>query len=451
MGSPPSVPRLGPINLLQNLKDYTVDPIGFLTRVARESDEATRIIAGPMNVFFISKPEHVEDVLVTRAFNFTPVSVPALRQAGPESLVNSRGELSLRMRDVLHTAYGHDHLVTHADMMTDSADELRQRWADGATLEIEREMLSLTVRMTNRMLFGSVDPLTPREVDAAVSAADFLSSQTTHPVISVIAALPVRPPTRQYQRDLSVLSDAVSARIQARRSVNWTSSDMATAMLRPNGGDASQSLTDRELRDEIVSLLTAGNINVPAALTWTWYLLSQHPDIDAAFHAEIDSVLGDRPATMDDVIRLPLTRAIVSEALRLFPPAWVIGRNVLHDFALDNVLLRAGSMIAISPYVMHRNPRYFQDPDQFDPSRWDPERAHELRPFTYMPFSGGPRGCMGAGFADIALMLLLPTLARGWTMRLDPGYSVALLPGITLRPRNGMPMSLHRRESPSAG
>jgi cytochrome P450 len=210
-----------------------------------------------------------------------------------------------------------------------------------------------------------------------------------------------------------------------------------------NGG----GMSDRQVRDEAMTLFLAGHETTANALTWTWYLVSQHPEVEEKLHAEIDAVLADRLPTADDVAQLRYTRMVLSEAIRLYPPAWAMGRRVLGDYEVPPYRIPANSLIFLSPYVMHHDPRYFPNPDAFDPQRWTAEAQVERPKFSYFPFGGGPRQCIGEGFAWMEGVLLIATLAQRWRLRLVPGHPVALQPLVTLRPKYGMRMVAERRSA----
>jgi cytochrome P450 len=206
------------------------------------------------------------------------------------------------------------------------------------------------------------------------------------------------------------------------------------------------SMTDLQLRDEAMTIFLAGHETTANALAWTWYLLSQNPEAEAALHREIDTLLEGRPPRAEDAARLRYTEMVFSEAMRLYPPAWTVGRRALNDYAIGEQVVPARSILLMSQYVMHHDPRYYPDPFKFDPERWTVERVAARPKFSYFPFGGGPRVCIGEGFAWMEGVLLLATLAQKWRMRLAPGQVVEPKPMITLRARNGIRMTLEKRD-----
>ena len=206
-------------------------------------------------------------------------------------------------------------------------------------------------------------------------------------------------------------------------------------------------MSDRQLRDEALTIFLAGHETTANALTWTWYLLSQHPQSEARLHAELDSALGGRRPAFEDLKNLPYTRMVLAESMRLYPPAWAVGRRALESFNIREYEISAGSVVLMSQYIMHRDERFFPDPERFDPERWTAEAQAQRPKFSYFPFGGGARVCIGEQFAWMEGILLLATIAQQWRMRLDPGQVVDIQPLITLRPKYGMRMALERRHA----
>jgi cytochrome P450 len=204
-------------------------------------------------------------------------------------------------------------------------------------------------------------------------------------------------------------------------------------------------MSDQQLRDEVMTMLLAGHETTATLLTWTWYLLSEHPPVEAHLHAELDTVLAGRLPTVADIPQLPYTRMVLAEALRLYPPAWIIGRRTTAPYAVGGYVLPPQTNVIMSPYVMQHDARFHPDPERFDPHRWTPEAAVARPPFTYFPFGAGARQCIGEGFAWMEGILALATLAQQWRCRLVPGHPVALRPLLTLRPKHGMRMTVARR------
>jgi cytochrome P450 len=266
------------------------------------------------------------------------------------------------------------------------------------------------------------------------------------PFSELLEKLPL-PQKRRFQRAKERLDTTIYRMIDERRRSGEDHGDLLSMLLlaQDEEGDGG-GMTDEQVRDEALTIFLAGHETTANALTWTWYLLSQHPLVEARLHEEIDSVLkGGRLPSFEDVPNLKYTEMVLSESMRLYPPAWAIGRLAIKDHAVGDYVVPPGTLVLLSQYVMHRDERFFPDPTRFDPDRWLPE-VKEARPaFSYFPFGGGPRRCIGEGFAWMEGILLIATLARTWSMRLVPGHNVAVNPVITLRPRHGMRMTVSKR------
>jgi cytochrome P450 len=220
---------------------------------------------------------------------------------------------------------------------------------------------------------------------------------------------------------------------------------LSMLLLAQDDEDKGRGMTDTQIRDEAMTIFLAGHETTANALTWTWYLLSQSPDIERRLHAELGSALGGRLPTVADVDRLPYATRIVTESMRLYPPAWLVGRRAVNDYTIKGYYVPARSIVVMSEWVVHRDARFFPDPERFDPDRWTREFKAALPRFAYFPFGGGPRQCIGEGFAWMELVLVLATLAQRWRLELVPGHPVVPQAAITLRPKHGMQMIARRR------
>jgi cytochrome P450 len=255
------------------------------------------------------------------------------------------------------------------------------------------------------------------------------------------------PQTRRFHRARERLDATVYRMIEERRRSSHDRGDLLSMLLlaQDEEGDTGR-MTDEQVRDEALTIFLAGHETTANALTWTWYLLSEHKDVETKLHQEIDAVLGLRLPTTDDVPRLRYTEMVLAESMRLYPPAWALGRLARADYEVGGYVVPAGALVLLSQYVAHRDPRYFPDPTRFDPERWTPE-ARESRPqYSYFPFGGGPRRCIGEGFAWMEGILLIATIAQRFSLRLVPNHPVELRPVITLRPKHGMRMTLSKRQ-----
>jgi cytochrome P450 len=321
----------------------------------------------------------------------------------------------------------------------------RERWHDGQTLDIAQEMMHLTLAIVGKTLFDTETEAEAEEVREALTATMESFTRFMLPFAELLDRLPL-PATRRFEQARARLDAIIYGIINERRKSGEDRGDLLSMLIMAQDEEEDGgSMSDEQLRDEAMTIFLAGHETTANALTWTWYLLSQHTEVEAKLHAEIDGLLGDRPPTAEDLPGLRYTEMVLAESMRLYPPAWILGRRALKDYEVGGFHIPAGSIVVLSPYVMHRDERYFPEPQRFDPERWTPE-AKEARPqFSYFPFGGGPRRCIGEGFAWMEGILVIATLARRWRMRLVPGHSVATQPMVTLRPKHGMQMKLEQR------
>src|SRR5581483_5627846 len=259
-----------------------------------------------------------------------------------------------------------------------------------------------------------------------------------------MAALPI-PSTLRFRKAKARLDATIYRMIEARRVGSKDEGDLLSMLLLAQDEEGSGSMTDQQLRDAAMTIFLAGHETTANALTWSWLLLSQHPDVEAKLHAEVDEVLGGKLPTVEDLPKLVYTEKVLAESMRLYPPAWMVGYRAINDYAVGDYFLPAGSVILMSQYLMHHDPRYFPDPFRFDPERWTPEAKAARPKFSYFPFGGGPRVCIGEPFAWMEGILLIATFAQRWRLTLAPGYPVVLQPLITLRPKYGIRMTPEKR------
>jgi cytochrome P450 len=329
--------------------------------------------------------------------------------------------------------------------MVERGARLRERWQDGQTLDIAEEMMRLTLSIVGKTLFNADVETETDEVGAALSEIRKLFETPNLPHSKLLEKWSFMPAARRFQKARERLDRIIYRIIEERRKSDDDQGDLISMLLLARDEDDDQQMTDEQVRDEAMTLFLAGHDTTSNALSWTWYLLSQHPQVEAKLHCELDAVLADRLPSTEDIAALKYTEMVFTEAMRLYPPAWRISRRVIEDYEVGDYRIPAGSLVLLSQWVTHRDPRYFPDPSQFDPERWTTE-ARDSRPqFSYFPFGAGARRCIGEGFARTAGVLLLATLAGRWRMRLVRNHKVETQPLLTLRPKHGMRMTLERR------
>lgn len=431
-----------------NLFVYRRNPLAFLEAVAHEYGDIAYFKFGPQDVFFLNHPDYIRDVLVTHHQNFVKgLALQRSKRLLGEGLLTSEGDFHRRQRRLAQPAFHRQRIAGYGAIMTEYAARTRERWRDGEALDVSQEMMRLTLGIVGKTLFDTDVESETQEVSEALTAIMEMFNSLVLPFFELLERLPL-PQNRRFKRARERLDTIIYRMIDERRRSGEDHGDLLSMLLSARDeevGDGADRMSNTEVRDEALTILLAGHETTANALTWTWYLLSQHPDIEAKLHAELDAVLGSRLPALADVGQLSYTEMVLAESMRLYPPAWALGRMAINDYEVGGYVAPAGSLVLVSQYVMHRDGRYFPEPQRFDPERWTPS-AREARPqFSYFPFGGGPRRCIGEAFAWMEGMLLIATLAQQWRLRLVPGYPVALHPVITLRPKHGMRMTVSKR------
>jgi len=446
--NPPSSPGKPCVG---HLLDFRRDPPRLLSQLAREHGDIVHFKLGPQDMYLLNHPDFIRDVLVTNNRNF--VKSRGLQMAKKflgEGLLTSEGEFHRRQRRLAQPAFHRQRINAYAEIMTGHATRTRERWRDGETLDIWHEMMRLALAIVGKTLFDADVESEAPEIGKALTDVMQLFERITNPLSGLLDKLPL-PGNIRWLKAKERLDSTIYRIINERRASGEDRGDLLSMLLlaQDEEGDGG-SMTDQQLRDEAMTLFVAGHETTANALTWTWYLLSQHPEVEAKLHEEIDTVLAGRLPTAADVAQLRYTEMVFAEAMRMYPPAWTMGRRVLADYQIGQYVVPAGSIVLMSPWVMHHDPRFFPDPFKFDPERWTAE-AREARPkFSYFPFGGGPRVCIGEQFAWMEGALLIATIGQRWKMRLAPGQRVEPKAMITLRPKYGMRMVLSRQHrSPS--
>jgi cytochrome P450 len=435
---------------LTNVVRARRDLAGFLLALHREQGDIARARIGNLRVHLIAHPDHVRDVLVThqRAFMKGHVLQRAKMLLG-EGLLTSEGDFHLRQRRLVQPAFHRQRIAVYAREMVDRAWITGDRWREGQTVHMDHEMMALTLAIVARTLFDAEVDREADEIGGALTDVLRLFQTVFIPGMQLLDRLPL-PHTRRFARARGRLDATIYRLIAERRRERARGEergDLLSMMLAAQDAEGDGgSMTDQQLRDEAMTLFLAGHETTSNALTWTWYLLSQNHAAQERLHDEIDRVLGQRRATADDLASLPYTRMVLSESMRLYPPAYAIGRMALEDYEVGGVVIPRGCLAVVSPLVTQRDARWFPEPERFDPERWTPQ-AQAARPkFSYFPFGGGTRMCIGDQFAWTEGMLLLATLAQRWRAELSAGQRVAMKPMITLRTRYGMRMVLRKRQ-----
>jgi cytochrome P450 len=411
-----------------------------LPRLASTYGDVVYYRVGGMRFVLLNHPDYIRDVLIVHPEKFIKErTVQRSRLLLGEGMITAEGATHRRQRQAAQPAFHRRQVPEYAATMVACAREMREQWRPGARVNVLHEMICLTLRVVARTLFSSEIKDEVHEIAAAINSIMGLYHWlVTLPAIERLITLPL-PGIGRFTKARARLDLLVHRMIEEHRRIAGSGEpqgDLLSAML----ASRSPATNDRILRDEVITILLAGYETTANALTWTWYLLSQNPEAERVLHNELDAVLGGRLPGMEDVPRLVYTRMVVAESMRLFPPAWAMGRKAAEPFRAGPYLLPAGTTAVMSQWVMHRDCRYFPDPLRFAPERFHPQTEARRPRFAYFPFGAGSRQCIGEEFAWTEMVLVLATLAQKWKLRLVPGSRVEPEALITLRPKYGMEM-----------
>jgi cytochrome P450 len=414
------------------------DPLGFMTRVAREYGDIVCLRFFHIRTFLILHPDLMEDVLVNNAKKFIKGRVlRANRHLFGNGLLTSEGDFWLRQRRMMQPAFHRSRIAHYAATMTACATQLLESWQPGEPIDLHDAMMHLTLQVVGKTLFNAD---VERDAPQVGQSLQVLLEYTAD--FRRLVMTPKWLPTRQNlraKRAVRQLTKIIDRVIRERRRSSKDGGDLLSMLIHAQDDDGSR-MTTQQLRDEALTLFLAGHETTASTLSWTWWLLAQNPSVEEKLHAELDSVLNGRTPSLDDLPRLTYTSHILSESMRLYPPAWAIARLAIEDHELAGYRVPKGTGIAAVPWVVHRDPRWYENPEQFLPERWEGDLLKKIPRFAYFPFSFGARQCIGNSFALMEANLVLATIAQRFRFRLVNGYGVVPLASITLRPRQGLPV-----------
>ncbi len=443
---PPELPIVG-----QTLR-YLRDPIGLMEEAAEYGDLVTMSVK-PWLVYLVNHPDLVREVLVT---NHQRVgrwrNVEAMKYLMGDGLLTCDGPAHRRQRRLMQPAFHQQQIESFSEIMTRYALQRADSWNNGGRVDVDWEMRDLTLNIVIKCLFNQdMSSNDVRRVGAAINFANWYMDNRFHQherMRDILHRLPL-PASRRFKREADFLDRVAYRMIEERRQADDAGNDLLSFLLnvREQEKDSEESgyMTDRQVQDEITTILAVGHETVTTALTWTWYLLAVHPEIQSRFHAELDAVLGGHPPTVADLPNLTYTEQIITESMRLYPPVWRMGRVALEQFEVAGYQIPTGALFCISPFITHHDSRWFANPMEFRPERWTPEFRGTLHRHAYFPFGGGPRRCIGEGFAWMEAKLIMATVGQQWHMRHDPKHKIGFDLLFTLRPQRGMPLFLERR------
>jgi len=453
VASPPAAPKPpGPKGLpvLGNLLDLRRDPLSFFTECAQRFGDVVSFRIGPRDALFLNDPDLIERVLVAEHRDFPKISFiwRQFTAVFGDGLVTSHGALWQRQRRLCAPAFTPARLAAYAQVMARGTDHVLDGWRDGEVRDLHADMMGLTLRIVAETLFGvGIDDDIPRIEAAVDDLSREMASRMVRPIL-IPDAVPL-PGHLRYHRGLACIEDVATRIIKERRTKPATGQNLLSAMMEARD-EAGAPMSDHQLRDEAVTFLLAGHETTALALTWALHLLGQHPDVGAAMATEVDAVLGERAIAYEDLQRLTLVEQVVNESLRLYPPAWLIGREAGQDCEIGGYRIQAGTPIYTLPWVLHRDPRFWEEPLAFRPQRWAEGVPRSLPRFAYMPFGGGPRVCIAQRFAMVEAVLILASIKRRFRLVPSQQGPVEPFPSITLRPAGPVRFRVEARRVGSA-
>lgn len=432
-----------------NYLELSRGPLAFFSRVAREYGDVARVSLGPMKRCLVSDPELVGEILVTNAKLYTKDSFNRdLRPVLGNGLLTSDGEFWKRQRRLAQPPFHAKRVAGYADTFVERTTRTIDKWKDGAVLDVHEEMMHATLEIVGKTLFGADVADTAVEVGRSIEAVLARSLDLSRRVMPFMDKLPLAK-NRRFTSAIARLNEIVFKMIRDRRSELSSKQEKPRedllAMLMQAKDEDGSSMSDTQLRDEVMTLFLAGHETTAIALSWTLYLLSQYPNVERDVAKEIQTVLGRRPATATDAPQLKLVERVVMESMRLLPPAWSLGREALVDTTIGGFDIPKGTDIWIVPWALHRDGRWFSEAAYFRPSRFEGDWQKQLPKHAYIPFGGGPRLCIGLSFAMLEATLMLATILQRFSLTLVPGHPIVPLPSVTLRPKYGVRMTVHAR------
>jgi cytochrome P450 len=436
--------------VLGSLADFNRDQLGFYVRCAREYGDVVPVRLGPSRGLLIYHPDAIDEVLITRNRDFIKSpGIRLLRRLLGDGLFVSEGDLWLRQRRLMQPAFHRQRVAAYGEIMADYAVHRASGWHDGAVLDIHEEMTSLTRDIVAKTLFDADVSEEARIIGDATQIATEYFSKRLGSLLQLVPPWLPTPANVRLQRAIRQLDAVVFRMIADRRHNIGERGDLLSILLQAQDADDDSRMSDRQVRDEVMTLFLAGHETTAVALSWTWYLLARYPEVDARLAEELRVVLAGRSPMVTHLPALRYTEMVVMESMRLYPPAYGIARQVAKPTEVAGHPMGAGAFVIIPTWVVHRDARWFDEPEEFRPERWDRDGARSLPRFAYLPFGGGSRQCIGNTFAMMEAVLILAAIAQRFRLALASGQRVVPAPSITLRPEPGIRMHVERRGPPT--
>jgi cytochrome P450 len=432
--------------LLGVLPEYSRDPLGFINNCAKEYGDIVYWKGSLFCAYQLNHPDYIEEVLVKKSNLFCKQeSWKILQRIFGNGLLSSEGNFWQRQRRLMQPAFHRDRIFSYGEVMVDYTQRLLTNWSDGETRNIHEDMMSLTLEIVAKTLFGTEIATEVEIIEASMQVSlEYFESRNGDLLLYLIPDWVPLPHNLRFQKAAKQFEDIIYRLIQQRRESGEDGGDLLSMLLQIRHEDGN-GMSDKQLRDEAMTLFVAGHETTALVMSWTWYLLSQHPEVEQKLLAELQVVLQGRTPTFRDLPQLQYTERVIMEVMRLYPPVWVMARQALQDCEIAGYPVRAGDSILMSQWVMHHDSRYFDEPEVFNPDRWEGDLAKRLPTFAYFPFGGGSRICIGQSFAKMEAVLLLATIAQKFHVTLVPNQEIVPWSAFTLRPKYGLKVLVNRR------
>jgi cytochrome P450 len=432
-----------------SLSAFRRNPIVLLEDLYREYGDVFRFRIFIWHLYGFVHPDHVKHVLQENHQNYhKSIIYETLKPVLGMGLLTSEDDAWRRQRRIAQPAFHRKVLASLATGMTDETASMLERWQaharSGEPFDVLSEFMALTLEIVSRTML-STD--VAGQTDTVRESVTVLRDDVNHRMMHLVTA-PQRFPTprnRRFRGALQAVDQIVYGMIKERRRRETNAEDLLSILMDARDEETGEGMSAKQLRDEVMTIFLAGHETTANALSWTLYLQSQHPDVEEKLSSEVDATLGGRTPTIDDLPKLPYTKMVIDESLRLYPPVWSVARQAIREDEIGGYRVPANSGVAISPWLSHRNPEFWPEPERFDPERFSPAGSAGRPRYAYIPFGGGPRQCIGNEFALMEAQLVLAMIAQSFRLRLAPGARIDLDPAVTLRPKYGLPMTVTAR------
>lgn len=430
------------------------NPPAYFVQVSRQYGGVVTL--SPNRIYLVTDPDGVKHVVQDNHTNY--IKGPWYKVLNPlmgDGLFSSDGEYWKRQRRMVQPAFQRKHHPRMADIVADATSSMLQRWETNAShaqaIDARSEVVLLTLQILLRSMFsGNLIGFEQELREAVLDCSRHMDLTTAVKIVRLLGWFRIAK-RRRFRRAIDTLERFIFRVVEERRRNQTDNGDLVSLLLWARDETTGESMTDHQIRDELMTMIQAGNDTVADAISWTWYLLAKHPDVRQRVEQEVDRALGDRSPRFEDLPALDFTNRVILEAMRIYPSAWVFGRTPVQPDVIGGYHIAANSLVVVSPYVTHRLPEIWEDPEDFDPDRFLPERSHGRHRFAYFPFSGGPRQCIGAGLAMLETLMIVAMAAQRYQLTAPPGFSPGLKPRLSLTADRTIALTPFARRPSSAG